>query len=149
MAYSKKEIEDRFKDVINFISLEGMSLRSALSQDFMPSNETFYKWLDSDEVKSKQYARACEKRADAIFEEILNIADESHSDKKTMPDGREVVDSEVVQRSRLRVDARKWMLSKMNPKKYGDKVEQTIQGGDKPVQVVSLGNGTKPNETTS
>ena len=42
------------------------------------------------------------------------------------------------------VDARKWYLSKLNPKKYGDKIETTIEGGEKPVNIVSLGGGVKP-----
>lgn len=128
MAYSKEEIESKFNDIINLIQDDGMSLRKALSQGNMPSSQTFYIWLEEDEVKSKQYTRACGKRADTIFEEILDIADESHSDKKILEDGREVVDNEIVQRSRLRIDARKWMLSKMNPKKYGDKVDVTSKG---------------------
>lgn len=126
MAYSPEEIEEKFSDILNLISQDGLSLRDALMQGNMPSSQTFYKWIDEDEEKSKRYARACEGRAESIFEEILDIADESHSDKKVLDDGREVTDSEVVQRSRLRVDARKWVLSKMNPKKYGDKVQQDI-----------------------
>ena len=120
MAYSKEEIQTAFKDILNFIQEDGMSLRSALSQDNMPASETFYKWLEADEQKSKQYAHACEKRADAIFEDILSIADDTTRDKKPSKDGEDITDNEVIQRSRLRVDARKWMLSKMNPKKYGE-----------------------------
>ena len=41
-----------------------------------------------------------------------------------------VVNGEAIQRSRLRVDARKWLLSKLAPKKYGDKIETTLQGPD-------------------
>ena len=129
MAYSPEEIKNCFSKIISYIEVDKMSLRSALSQSNMPSNETFYKWLDEDKDKTKQYARACNKRADLIFEDILDIADESHSDKKVLEDGREVIDNEVVQRSRLRIDARKWMLSKMNPKKYGDKIQQEHSGG--------------------
>ena len=96
MAYSKEEIQTAFKDILNFIQEDGMSLRSALSQDNMPASETFYKWLEADEQKSKQYAHACEKRADAIFEDILAIADDTTRDKKPSKDGE------------------------MNPKKYGE-----------------------------
>ncbi len=122
MAYSKKEKDKAFNKIISHIE-GGNSLRSALELDNTPSSQTFYIWIDEDEDKSKQYARACEKRADVVFEEILTIADENQFDTKTLDDGKVVVDSEVVQRSRLRVDARKWMLGKMNPKKYGDKLD--------------------------
>ena len=127
MAYSQEQKDKCFERIIEHIE-EGNSLRSALDMHDMPSSQTFYIWLNEDADKSKRYARACEERATLIFEEILDIADESHSDKKVLEDGREVVDGEVVQRSRLRIDARKWMLSKMNPKKYGDKLDMTTDG---------------------
>ena len=40
------------------------------------------------------------------------------------------VNGEAIQRSRLRVDTRKWILSKMVPKKYGTKVTAEITGAD-------------------
>jgi hypothetical protein len=130
MRYTDEEIEIKFDEIISLISDKGLSVRNILKQDDMPSSKTFYVWLDTDEVKVKQYAHACEKRADAIFEDILTIADDTTRDKKTTKDGEDITDNEVIQRSRLRVDARKWMVSKMNPKKYGDKIDMTT-GGDK------------------
>jgi hypothetical protein len=84
--------------------------------------------LDNNEALSKQYARACEERADKEFEDILSIADNSGNDKVTNDNGDEVVDNEAIARDRLRVDARKWRLSKMLPKKYGDKIDVTTDG---------------------
>ena len=127
MAYSEKEKTDIIDKICELIK-QGDSLRKALSNEGMPEDDTFHRWLRNDENKNGQYARACELRADLIFEEILEIADESQKDKKTLVDGKEVIDSEVVQRSRLRIDARKWMLSKMEPKKYGDKLDVTTDG---------------------
>lgn len=134
MAYNKEEIETIFKKILNHISVDGMAIRNVLKLDGTPSNETFFKWLEEDEEKSKRYARACEERADLMFEDILHIADDTSRDTKTVDlgDGVEIetLNSEAIQRSRLRVDARKWALSKMNPKKYGDKIDLTT-GGDK------------------
>lgn len=119
MAYSKEQIENIFQGIIDKISL-GESLRAILREKGAPSSKTFYRWLNEDEAKVKQYARATEERADAIFEEILEIADEPNADvfvdKVT---GKIKIDGDVIQRSKLKVEARKWMLSKMNPKKYG------------------------------
>ena len=130
MARKEYWVEDIKRNAIDNILRRisnGESVRSVLSdnrdKEVLPSRKTFFEWLLDDKTLSDQYAHACEKRADAIFEEILDIADETHSDKKVLEDGREVIDNEVVQRSRLRVDARKWMLSKMNPKKYSDKIQ--------------------------
>ena len=135
MAYSEDEIDTIFKRIINAISINNMSLRAALRMHGMPTSETFFKWIDADKDKTIQYTRACEQRADNIFEEILEIADDSSNDVKITEDGIQTVNSEFVQRSKLRVDARKWMLGKMNPKKYGDKSTTILEGGDKPIEI--------------
>jgi hypothetical protein len=114
MAYSK----EKFNDIIAFIE-DGLSLRKAAIKGGI-STRSFYDWIEKDVELQQQYARATISRADSIFEEILDIADDSSGDKKYTENG-EVMDSEYVQRSRLRVDARKWAVSKMNPKKYGEK----------------------------
>ena len=68
-----------------------------------------------------------ELRSHLLFDEIIEIADDDQNDyiEQTLPSGDiiEKVNSEHIQRSRLRVDARKWVLSKMNPKKYGEKLD--------------------------
>jgi hypothetical protein len=63
---------------------------------------------------------------------MLTIADNTEKDIIVLEDGREIVDHNVVSRDKLRIDTRKWILAKMNPKKYGDssKVDVT-SGGDK------------------
>lgn len=124
MAYKPNEIEDIFNKILLEIEL-GHAIRNILKEDGMPDSTTFYKWIDLDSEKSKRYARACELRADSIFEDILDIADDSSGDVKINKDGEEYLDNEFVQRSRLRVEARKWIVSKLNPKKYGDKQETT------------------------
>ena len=75
-----------------------------------------------------QYARARDAQADKLAEDILAIADDGSNDTYQTDDG-EAVNHDVIARSRLRVDARKWLAGKMAPKKYGDKMETTIKGG--------------------
>ena len=130
MAYSKEEIDKVFKEICDYIE-RGKSLRSILLAHDMPSSQTFYLWLDSDKNKSKQYARATEIRAENIFEDMLEIADDGTNDFMTITKGDveyNVEDKEVTNRSRLRLDTRKWMLAKMQPKKYGDKLDVTSDG---------------------
>lgn len=79
-------------------------------------------WLSRPEHLEK-YARAREAQADRHAEEILRIADDGKSDTYIDEHGNERVDQEVVARSKLRVDARKWLASKMRPKVYGDKLD--------------------------
>ena len=125
MAYSNEDIDVIFKTICDRIE-QGESLRSVLRDTNMPSSQTFYIWVDSSELKSKQYARATELRGEHIFDEMFEIADDGSNDfiKRQSKDGEliEVFNAENVQRSRLRIDTRKWALSKMNPKKYGEKV---------------------------
>lgn len=110
----------------------GDSLRTVLAQGHYISAPTFYKWIRDNETFAKQYARATEDRADTIFDEMMEIADDATNDwmEKQRPDGStyEVLNAEHVQRSRLRIETRKWALGKMRPKKYGDKIEHDHGG---------------------
>jgi len=113
------DYESLFNEIISDIS-EGMPVRKALRGRI--SNGKFYDMLEEDVDKEKRYARACAQRADIIFEESLEIADDSNEDI-TYKDGVVIENQKVVQRDRLRVETRKWFLSKLHPKKYGDKSE--------------------------
>jgi hypothetical protein len=119
MAYSQQQIEDTFNDILYEIE-QGNSLISILRRKEFPSTATFYQWLEADEDKAKRYVRACEIRADVIFEDIIDIAD--HSDEDHTP----FTGANVVQRDRLKIDARKWIVAKLHPKKYSDRVYQDI-----------------------
>lgn len=104
----------------------GESLRAICKPEVMPAASTICLWALSDKVFAEHYARARESQADALAEEILEIADDSSRDFRTiMRDGveTEVFDTEHVQRSKLRVDSRKWFASKVAPKRYGEKLE--------------------------
>lgn len=110
---------------------QGQSLREISKDPDMPSQVSFFKWVGNDEKLAKQYARAREAQADLIFDEILEIADDATNDwmdRNSEDESVRVVDHEHVQRSRLRIDARKWMAGKLAPKKYGDKLDATVTG---------------------
>jgi hypothetical protein len=87
----------------------------------MPDARSVFRWLAANEDFRQQYARAREAQADFMAEEILQIADDGRNDTYQTDDG-EFVNHDVIARSRLRVDARKWLAAKMAPKKYGDKI---------------------------
>ena len=120
----------------------GGSLREVCGKPGLPSVTTFMRWLadERNENLRERYARARELQAEYMAEDILAIADEKcimvRADKHGSQDddgqgNTEVVfDSTAVQRNRLRVDARKWLLSKLAPKKYGDKVTQEHTGAN-------------------
>ena len=129
MAYTPEE-KNKIVDSICEDIQNGTALRKVLKKEGMPSSKTFFEWIDKDSEKVKQYARACEDRADLIFEEIFDIADNQESDVYVDGNGLEQTNHNVIQRARLRFDARKWAVSKLNPKKYGDKLDFTTNGKD-------------------
>lgn len=89
---------------------------------------TFMDWVKADKALAEQYADAREVGLDAMALEILDIADDGLNDTYVDEQGNTRTDHDVIARSRLRVDSRKWLLSKLMPKKYGDKIDITTQG---------------------
>ena len=87
----------------------GKSVRSICKSPKMPSASTIFYWLIDEGKKEflEQYTQARNVQAELLFEELQEIADNQEGD---------------VMRDRLRVDTRKWYLSKVLPKKFGEKV---------------------------
>lgn len=117
----------------------GESVRRITDDTDMPAQSTVYDWLAREPSFAEQYARAREKQADAIFNECLDIADDARNDWMEK-NGGQVPDNEAVQRSRLRIDTRKWMAGKLRPKVYGEKLDLAHTGQ---VSVVIAGDDTK------
>jgi hypothetical protein len=88
------------------------------------------RWLSQKPEFSQKYARAKQAQAEVMADEILDIADDSSKDAINTEEGKVYQNSEFINRSRLRVDSRKWLMSKMLPKKYGDRIENRITDGD-------------------
>lgn len=122
-------------------------MRTICAEDEMPDKATVFRWLAVNEPFRDQYARAREAQADYYAEEIIEISDDGTNDWMERRSEAEkgagvntgwVLNGEHVQRSRLRVDARKWYASKVAPKKYGDRLENTHSGPDGgPIETVT------------
>lgn len=111
---------------------EGKSLRTCCKAEDMPGMSTVFKWLRTIPEFAQQYAKAKEESADALVEEMLDIADDGRNDWVETNDPENPgyrLNGEHYQRSRLRVDTRKWAASKLKAKKYGDKVGIEHSGG--------------------
>ena len=111
---------------------EGESLRSICRDPEMPHRSTVHQWLSKNPEFAIQYALARELMVEHWADEILEIADDGTTDFVTKV-GRngaeyEAVDQEHIQRSRLRVDARKWLMSKLKPGVYGDHLDVEHSG---------------------
>lgn len=108
----------------------GESLREICRDEDMPDKSTVMRWLASHQEFRDQYASAREAQADYYAEEIIEISDDGTNDTYTDDNGNTRTDQEVIGRSRLRVDTRKWLMARMAPKKYGDKITQEVTGAD-------------------
>lgn len=120
------EFSQELADTICERIANGESLRGICEDKDMPAASSVFKWLSNDTAFAEQYARARETQADTIFDEILSIADDARNDwmARLGEDGAGwQANGEHIQRSRLRIDARKWMAGKLRPKKYGEKLE--------------------------
>lgn len=138
MAYSKKEKTKIINAACERVS-NGEAIRNVLKDDNMPGTEAFFNWIKEDESKSKQYACACALRADAIFDEMLDIADAYEKDVSKDKDGIEQVNYNIINRDRLRNDTRKFIVARLNPKKYGDTTRHKHSGDeddDTPIKII-------------
>lgn len=116
------------QEICKRISTSNKSLPTVLAElkkdiDNVPEFWCVWKWLDKDKDFAQDYARAKEQQCEFLAEEILEISDDSSLDVAFTEEGKPFIDKEHIHRSRLRVDTRKWILSKLKPKKYGDKLE--------------------------
>lgn len=117
-------------DAICALLAEGKSLREVCAQEGMPPESTVRQWVvDDREGFAAQYARARALGLDALADEILAIADTPKLGTKTTSkaSGTETTEGDMIEHRRLQVDARKWYLSKLAPKKYGDKLDVTAK----------------------
>jgi len=91
----------------------------------------FYVWLSQDPKLADQYARAKDACAELLADEIVDIAEDGRNDWVERENARTgetyiALNREAIERSRLRIDARKWVASKLLPKRYGDRIQQDV-----------------------
>jgi len=107
---------------------DGLSLRDICSEAGMPSRQAVNRWLHENENFRYQYAHARELQIQHYADEILQIANDGRNDWMIREDAKTghqstVPNTDHIQRSKLRVDTYKWLLGKLAPKVFGDKVE--------------------------
>ncbi|MCW2317619.1 hypothetical protein M2322_003183 [Rhodoblastus acidophilus] len=111
---------------------EGKSLKAACAGDDMPTVSTVFRWLAASEDFQKQYMLAREIQSHVMFDEILDIADTPKKGvKRVKKDGKvETTETDMIEHRRLQIDARRWMIAKLLPKKYGDRQQVEHSGPD-------------------
>lgn len=114
-GYSDTEAAELFESMAS-----GETLRAFCRRKEIP-HSTCLKWINKK--YRDQYTRA---RVDLAYfwaDEIVDIADDTSKDYNVDSSGKKTVDNEAIQRSRLKVDTRKWLLSKLIPKEFGESLE--------------------------
>jgi hypothetical protein len=106
----------------------GESLRSICRDPAMPDEMAVRKWVRKwPDTVGSQYARAREMGLESVAEEVIEIGDADITVNG-------IPDNALVQRARLMCDNRKWLLSKLLPRQFGDKVTQELTGDpDRPL----------------
>lgn len=119
MAITRSTYDQALVDKICAEMADGKSLRAACKGAGRPDRKTFLRWVEKHEAVEKAYVQAIADREERYFEEIIEIADGKADPSKT----------------RVQVDARKWVLARMNPKKYGDRMTNELTGaGGGPIE---------------
>ncbi len=121
----------------------GESLRHILLIEGMPTQSMVFRWLADNEEFREQYRVAREMQMESHLEQIQEIAHDGRNDWEVIESERTgqeriILNAEAVQRSRLRVDTLKWVMSKLAPKKYGDKIE-VENTGVQPIIKLTIG----------
>jgi hypothetical protein len=129
----------------------GRSLRSVCLDADMPGMTTVFRWMPDHPAFRQQYDEAIEARAQVMFDELVELADtpfEGETVVETDDGRREVKRGDMLGHRRLQVDTRKWILARMSPRKYGDKVG-VEHSGTVSLEALVLGSMKRDDEPSS
>jgi hypothetical protein len=127
VKYTEEQIEPIFNSIISEIANTGAATKHAVTTKGI-GLETFYIWLDSSDNRAKRYARALNTRTETLEQLLICASLGDGQDIITRPDGVQVTQWHVIQRDRLISDTYKFLMMKLFPKKYGEKLDITSGG---------------------
>lgn len=125
MNYTDKQKEEIIVSICDNVIEQKISFNEAVKNSEI-SLVSFYKWISDNKELQTLYNYAREVRSDVLFEQIIEIADTTEEGIiiETDDHGRtKEKKGDMTQHRRLKIDSRKWVVARMNPKKYGDKSE--------------------------
>lgn len=126
---TQEEYRQRIMDVVCGVTAEStfgiQRICKSLGEkdSSFPSCRAIRDWMSENDELAAQYAHAKQKQLHILADEIIEISDDNSYDEIFTDEGKRMMNAEFVARSKLRVDSRKWVLSKLMPKVYGDKIE--------------------------
>ncbi|EPC0065457.1 DNA-binding protein [Escherichia coli] len=116
--------EEKALEICELVA-DGQSINKISKMSGMPTRSTILKWFRDVPEFSDMYIRAKEIGFEVLADEIIDIADAAENIK-----------TEELRRHQLMIETRKWLLAKLQPRKYGERVTQEIVGdASNPVQV--------------
>ena len=101
----------------------GQSLHSICKLEHMPHISTIYDWIGKEPSFAEHYGRAREHAAHTLFDQMLDIADDSSGD--LLADGS--ANNAAIARARLQIETRARVAGKLAPKVYGERIEALSQ----------------------
>lgn len=107
---------------------DGETLRAICKTKGFPTPQTVWNWRNENRAFFDAIARARELGHDALAEQCLEIADDASEDYEPNGEGGFRLNSEHVQRSRVKIDTRIRLLSKWDPRRYGERLEHNVDG---------------------
>lgn len=125
-----QELADKICEQVS----NGWSMRTICSAEDMPAISSVFKWLRENEQFSLQYARATDERTETQQEMLIEMGDRAieHAEEADPKAAGAVVSA-----YKLKADNLKWSMSKMKPKKYGDKLDVTSGGEKLPTPILN------------
>ena len=127
--------EEIAQAILDKIAHDCMSLNQISKEEDMPARATINKWIArNEEGFADRYRVAFQCRAYLMAEEIIDISDDGHNDQVMNKNGDMVTNGEAINRSKLKVNTRQWVMSKLIPT-FGDKPEATSTDGASKVVV--------------
>ena len=128
MSSTKKDKpahEVRYSDelaikVCERIATTPISMALICRQPDMPSYTAFFRWLRDHEDFREMYVIAKQEQVELLIEQCIDIVDDDSNDIITTDDGRKIINTAAVRRAKMKVDFRKWLASKLLPRKYGN-----------------------------
>jgi hypothetical protein len=107
-----------------------------IAEEFNICAWTVFNWKHEFEYFSHKYARAKELQAEFLKQQIIDIADDSSDDVEFDKLGNEKMNREFVERSKLRVQTRQWLMGRLAPKEYGDKKQEEDTAKEITIRVI-------------
>lgn len=95
--------------------------------DWMPPRKTIWRWRAAHPEFAVLFDEAKRQQMGVMMEDIIEIADDSSNDL-IATEGGFIPNSAAIARARIQIDARKWTMAKIDPGKYGDRVELQHSG---------------------